>query len=164
MRIEYRVSYLDRLWFNLTHQFLLPLVNGIYIALAFLIGLSQMRIGSTFMHSVRIAFTVYVIIWLAQALLTAASVFSWLADPVQTEHVTEVSDDGLFDATKFSKVHYFWPAVRKVVVRPGFIGIYVAKHLAFVIPRRAFGSQAARAEFLTLVRAKKGESQVAKFA
>ena len=164
MRIEYRVSYLDTLWFNVTHQLLSPLVSGFYIVLAFVIGVGQLRIGNTFVHSVGVAFTLYVIMWLAQSLFTAAWLFSRRDDPVRTEHVTEVGDDGLFDSTKFSKVHYFWPGVRKVVVRPGFIGIYVAKHLAFVIPKRAFGSEAARAEFLALVRAKKGESQVATLA
>jgi len=78
---------------------------------------------------------------------------------VATEHVTEIQENALFIATKYTETRIFWPFVRNVVFRPGCVVIFVAHGSACWVPNRAFTSEQSRLEFVTAVRAKIAQAQ-----
>jgi hypothetical protein len=153
MRIEYRVRYFDRLAFHLVHQFLSLLLQGVLVVFALLVLASELHVNPLLL-SIAHALGFYVILWLIQAAFTAAYLFTRRSDAVLTDHVMEVKDDALYDATKFNESRFFWPGIRKIVVRPGFVGIYVVQHGGFVVPNRAFKSTDERRRFIMAIKAK----------
>jgi hypothetical protein len=135
MRIEYRIGYVDRLRFNLWHQFLSPVVNGFFLLVVALIFWSEIQTRPPVVGAV-IAFVFYVLMWVVQSLFTAVYLFTRRA--VQTRHVLEIKSDALYESTEFNESRLFWPGILRVVTRPGFVAIYVAQHTALIIPNRTF--------------------------
>lgn len=153
MRIEFRIGYLDNLKFQVVHQFLSPVMNGFFIAIAGAIVIVEMS-GHTAVRSLLVAALFYLGMWAAQIVLVAILVFSRRNDCVLTDHVLEIRDGGLFEATKFNESMFFWPGLIKVVKRPGFVAVYIAQHMAHIIPDRAFRSIQERDQFVSLVQEK----------
>jgi hypothetical protein len=137
MRIEYRIGYVDRLRFNLWHQFLSPVVNGFFLIFTALIVWSEAQ-SRQLIQGVLVALTFYVLIWVVQALFTTVYLFTRRSDSVQTRHVLEIKTDALYESTEFNESRLFWPGILRVVTRPGFVAIYVAQHSALIIPNRTF--------------------------
>jgi len=151
MRLEYRVRYMDHLLYQVIHAFMNPVCNGLFIVLAASIFASELG-DNSFLGSLLVAGAFYGIMWVAQTIFIAVFVAKVGQDGVLTNHVLEVRDDELFESTPFNESRHFWHGIQKVVRRPGFVAVYLAQHLAHVIPNRAFPSGGERDEFVRLVR------------
>lgn len=155
MRIEYKVGYLDYLVFNIVQQFLNPLVQGFFVLLSLFFFW-----GETTTNPVAVGLLstllVYVVAWMVQFVFLAVFLFTRRDDSVLTNHVVEVRDDALYEATKFNESRHFWPGVLRVVQRHWFVAVYVSQRTAHLIPTRAFQSKTQLQQFVDLIRAKKG--------
>jgi hypothetical protein len=153
MRIEYKNKFSDILLFNAVHQFLSPVLQGFYLIPLGLFFLSELGDGSAFAAATS-ALLWYLGLWVFQFVFNAAYLFSRKYKSVLTTHIVEIQDDAFFEETKFNKSFFYWPGIVKAVSRPGFVAVYVAPHMAHIVPNRAFSSKEQRARFLALVREK----------
>ena len=153
MRIEYENKFSDILLFNAVHQFLSPVLQGLYIIFFAFIFWAESN-GSSIATAATTAFFWYLGMWIFQFLFNAIYLFSRKNGSVLTTHVIEVLDDSFLEETKFNKSFFYWPGVIKAVSRPGFVAVYVTPHLAHIVPNRAFSSSDQRASFLALVKEK----------
>ena len=153
MRIEYRVRYFDYLRFNVVHQFLSPTLQVVYLLFGALIFMGE-RSDNSVIGSFIVAFVFYSIMWAAQAILTAIYLTSRRGDSVLTDHVVEIRDNALFESTKYNESLFFWPGILKVRNRPGYIAVYIAQHMAHIIPKRAFSSKDQVNQFVALIKEK----------
>jgi YcxB-like protein len=156
MRVEYKVGVLDVVRFNLIHQFLSPLIASLYIGLAVFIFFGELGSGDSPSEAAVTAMKWYVGLWVFQAILLLAYLYTGKADSTLTDHVLEIQERGLFESTRFNESLFFWPSIIKVVRRPGFVAIYIAAHQAHVIPTKAFESSEQMTRFVALIREKKG--------
>jgi hypothetical protein len=150
MRIEYRHTFKDAVLFHALHQFLSPLMQGVFLLVAALIFISELGEGPVW-KAAGTAASLYVVMWLLQFLFNALFVFSKNNRTLFTHHVVEIRDDGLHEETAFNRSVFYWPGVVKAVSRPGFAAVYVAAHNAHIIPARAFASSAEKHLFVTQV-------------
>jgi len=153
LRIEYRPTLWDRLVFTLVQQFRTPVINDVFLLFALLIFNGGRHTYSVPVNLITAA-VLYVVMWLAQAVFLAAYFFSRRSDTVATEHVTEVQQDALFDATKYAETRIFWPSVGRVILRPGCVVIFVAHGTTCWVPNRAFMSEQSKQQFVAAIRAK----------
>jgi YcxB-like protein len=160
LRIEYRPTYKDKVCFTLIHQFLAPATNGFFVLFAALVFVMEHR-RQTATISLRTAIIVYVLMWLAQILYVSVLSLTRRRDPLLSEHVMTLQDDGVLDATEFGKWHIFWRGIQKVALRPGFVAIYIGSGLAFLIPKRAFASHEVETTFITIVKARVNQARSA---
>jgi YcxB-like protein len=119
--------------------------------------------GGRHKHSVVIslitAIVMYLGMWLLQAVFLAAFFFSRRNDAVATEHVLEIQQDALFDATKYAETRIFWPYIRRVTLRTGCVVIFVAHGSACWVPNRAFASKQSRLQFVATLREKMAQTK-----
>jgi YcxB-like protein len=153
MRIQYRLRYLDYLQFVVVHQFLSFRLQAVCLLLTGYIFWNEHQ-DNPVATSLVIAFVWFALIWLAQIIFTAIYIFTRRSDGNLTDHVIELRDDAFRESTKFNESRFFWPGIQRVVRRPGFVAVYVAQHMAHVIPMRAFASKKQAAEFMAFVREK----------
>ena len=151
MRLEYRLRYLDRLIYNICHQFRSPVINGFFVFLAIFIFLNESK-DRPFVVSAIVAVMFYCLMWFAQFLFLAVVLLTRRSDSILTDHVLELQDEGLYDTTEFHQLRVFWKGMRRIVTFPGLIAIYVAQHSAMLIPNRAFASVNARHQFLAAIK------------
>jgi hypothetical protein len=151
MRVEYEVGYRDKFVFNLTHQFLTPVISGTFLLLPLLIFFIEVR-SRPVIQCLALAVMLFLIMWLFQAVFLAIVLITRRRDSVLTQHVLEVNEEALRDSTKFNESRYFWPGILQVVARPGFVAVYIAQHSALIIPSRAFPSRLARRQFVELIK------------
>ena len=153
MRIEYENKFSDIVVFTVVHQFLSIRVQVLYLLLVAFIFWAE-----TLSHDVRASLTTaffwYVGLWIFQAVFTTIYLVSRKNHSVLTKHAVELQEDAFFEETRFNKSFFYWPGVIKAVRRPGFIAVYVAPHLAHIIPNRSFSSEAQRRDFIALVKSK----------
>lgn len=155
MRIEYENKFSDILLFNAVHQFLSPVLQGLYLlffALFFLSGLGDDNASAA--AAAISAFLWYLGLWVVQFVFNAFYLFSRKNKSVLTTHIVEIQDDAFFEETQFNKSFFYWPGIIKAVSRPGFVAVYVTPHMAHIVPNRAFSSKDQRDQFLALVRKK----------
>lgn len=141
MKIEYENKFLDILIFNQVHQFLsipMQLVVFLFAALIFWTGI---RSGTFWIGSLYAAFISYLAIWAFQFFFNILYFYSKKNKTVLTTHKIEIQDDSLFEETKYNRSYFYWSGIDKVVMRPGFIAVYVTPHSAVIIPKRAFQSK-----------------------
>jgi hypothetical protein len=130
MRIEYKLGFGDLAQFNLVHLFLSPVMNGTFLAVAAMIFWGERSSNASLKDALTLAIAAYVAAWIVQAILLWLFYFSRRPDANLTNHVIEIRDGGLFESTPFNESLFYWPSIRKVVVRPGFVAIYIAEHQA----------------------------------
>ncbi len=153
MRLEYRLGYLDYLLFSIVHQALNVRLQVVYIALPAFIAWEEWKPDQP-AFAIAYGVIVYAAMWLVQIVFTAVYIASRRSDGVLTEHVIELRDDAFYESTKFNESKFFWPGIQRVVRRPGFVAVYVAQHMAHVIPMRAFESSQQAADFIRFIREK----------
>lgn len=153
MRLVYENKFSDLVLFHAIHQFLSVRIQALYLLAFLFIFWAESLEGSKLAAAIT-AFLWWLGIWVFQFLFNAIYLWSKKNPSVIGQHVIEIQDESLMEETKFNKSFFYWPGVIKAVSRPGFVAIYVTPHLAHLIPRRAFSSDAQRSDFLTLVRQK----------
>jgi hypothetical protein len=72
--------------------------------------------------------------------------------PTLAEHRLSVSADGLRTTSRFVEGLYRWSAVEDMTVRDGIIVLWIEPSAGVLVPRGAFASPAAEADFLEAVR------------
>lgn len=157
MRVEYENKFIDILAFNAAHQFMSPVLQGLFLLFAGLIFLGELSEVGVIESSI-IAVIWYFILWLAQFVFNTIYLYSRNNHSVLTRHIVEIQNDAFYEETKYNKSHFYWPGVIKVVKRLGLVAVYVTPQLAHIIPRRAFSSLAQRKEFIQQVKSKLREN------
>lgn len=149
MKIEYENKFSDILLFQAVHQFLSPVLQGFYILLFVVIlmmGHNWSKDG--FLPALVDAFVWYVALWLFQFLFNAIYFYSRNNKSVLTKHTAEIQPESFYEETKYNKSYFYWNGVHKVVRRLGFVAVYVTPHMAHIIPKRAFSSEAQMSSFI----------------
>jgi hypothetical protein len=68
---------------------------------------------------------------------------------VLTEHTITLREDGFVEETAYNKTEHKWISVQKLARTRKYIFIYIAQHMAHVVPRRAFRDDAQWDAFFT---------------
>ena len=153
LRIEYKLTYRDWLLFNLTHQFLSPVVQIFFAGPAVLFYFIITMDGDiSSAAGVLAAIVAYLFMWLAQVVFLAIFGLSGKNRSLLTQHVVELQDDAFYDETAYGRSYNYWPGINKVVLRPGFTAVYTSAHVAHIIPRRAFASDEQVWQFVAAIR------------
>jgi hypothetical protein len=157
MRIEYENKFSDLLCFQLIHQFLSPIIQGLFLVSIVFIFWSELHFYShgKILVAGLTAFLWYIGLWLFQVLyISIYYLFSKKNTSFLTKHIVETQNDAFYEETKYNKTFSYWSGITSVVLRPGFVAVYISPHLAHIIPNRAFTSDSQRTEFLALVKEK----------
>jgi hypothetical protein len=101
-----------------------------------------------------VGLSVYIVMWAMQLLFNIFYLYSKKDKAILTEHIIEIQDEALYEETKYNKSFFYWNGIVKVVIRAGFVVIYVTKHMAHFIPARAFDSENQKNEFVKTVKDK----------
>jgi len=142
MKIEYENKFRDILLFNAVHQFFSPILQGFFLLFSIYIIFSEIiywRSGviSAFLWGVIFYFG----IWTFQFIFNALYLFSKKDISILTEHIVEIQNDAFYEETKYNRSYFYWNGINKVVRYPGFVAVYISKHMAHIIPKRAFSSE-----------------------
>ena len=89
------------------------------------------------------------------ALSVALSMVSRKNKTILTEHTIILGEEGFTEETPFNKTEQKWTIVQKLARTKRYIFIYVAQHMAHVVPRRAFHNEAEWNAFYEYCRRKK---------
>lgn len=155
MRIEYENKFMDILIFNSFHQILSPVLQIFFlIAVTFIMFIDLRYPDSSLREAIILGLKVYVIMWVVQLLFNVIYLYSKKDKAILTKHVLEIQDESLYEETKYNRSFFYWNGIVKIIRRPGFLAIYVTKHMAHVIPARAFISAEQRNDFYQTISAK----------
>jgi hypothetical protein len=170
MKITYKNTYLDALWFNCVHQFMSFRFQALFVALLTFVFLVEMGSKSQPGFSAALLTTLqwYVVLWIVQVLATALMLYSRKNHGFITQHTLEITDAALVETTLYNRTEAYWFGLNEIVRRPGFMAIYVTKAMAHIVPSRAFSSVEERERFFDLVsekiRVAKAASEAGKVA
>jgi len=153
MRIEYKNSFIDIFYFQAIQQFLSPVLQGIYLILAAFIFWSESQTNSALTTTIT-AFWWYTGLWAIQFIFNAIYYFTKSNVSNFIKHTVEIQEKAFVEETEFNATYSYWHGPIKVVVRLGFVAIYISPHLAHVIPNRAFINKAQKIKFIEGVRGK----------
>ncbi len=92
--------------------------------------------------------------WVFQLVFNIFYLYSKKEKAILTEHIIEIQDDSLYEETKYNRSYFYWNGIDRIVRRPGFVAVYVTKHMAHIIPVRAFKSEKEKSDFFNRVREK----------
>jgi len=155
MKIEYKNKFSDIFLFNAIHQILSPVVQLFLLIITFGIMFMELRYyQSGLFRAIMIGLIVYIAMWVIQLIFNMLYLYSKKDKAILTKHIIEIQDDALYEETKFNRSFFYWNGIYKIVRRPGFIGIYVTKHMAHIIPASAFKSENERSEFFNGIKEK----------
>lgn len=84
----------------------------------------------------------------------AFHVFSKKNKTLTTEHTITLKEEGFREETPFNTTEHTWAAVQRLRRSRNYIFLYVAAHLAHVIPKRAFGTEEEWNAFYAFCRSK----------
>jgi hypothetical protein len=155
--LTYTLRFRDLWRFNAMHQLRSVAVQFLYIGLALLLAYSTVAgskcSGALCALTGVIAFLlVYVVALGIQLAFSAAFLFSRNNKNVLTQHRVEVTSEGLYEVTTYSRCMFLWPGIQNVVHTAGITAVYVTAHSAILVPDRTFASPIARDEFLRRVK------------
>ena len=157
MNIRYTNRF-SHLWlFHSLHQLRSPLVQGFVVLFAAFFAYSTAtgsKCGGG--HCVGLGVFAFVILYTVimgiQLIFNGLYLYSRKNRTVLTEHLLEIRADGVYEETSYNKSLLLWPGIFKVVELPGLVAIYNTPHSALIIPVAAFGSNDARASFVSLLK------------
>lgn len=155
MRIEYENKFSDILLFNIIHQMLSPAMQtfSLFFPVAIIVLILSYT-QSSFLLAIIIGLIVYIATWVIQLIFNIIYLYSKKDKAILTKHTIEIQDEALYEETKYNKSFFYWNGIVKIVRRPGFIAIYITKHIALIIPVRAFVSENQKNEFFEKVNKK----------
>ena len=152
MRIQFDLKFRDVVLFQSVHQFLSLTMQGLCLLVVWMICHFETADGRPADLVATMALIAYMFMWLLQITINAVSLVSRRNRNLLTRHTIELKAEEMTADTALIKSQMQWPALEKVVSRPGFLAVYVSSQRAYVIPNRAFSSPAQRAEFLAICR------------
>ncbi len=149
MIIKYRNSYGDILAFCFYHYPRSPFVAGscaVSIALISLVATTAASREGGPVVRILSFFLIMLVASLFFAALFAISVLLSISSSknksVLTEHTITLTPANFTEETAFNKMEQNWAIVQKLARTRNHIFIYIAQHMAHVIPRRAFSNDA----------------------
>ncbi len=157
MTLTYTLRFRDLWRFNAVHQLRSVAVQFLYIGLALLFAYSTVSgskcSGAPCALAAVIAFVlVYIVALGIQLAFNAAFLFSRNNKNVLTQHRVEVTSEGLYEVTTYSRCLFLWPGIHKVVHAAGITAVYVTAHSAILVPDKTFASPIDRDEFLRRIK------------
>jgi hypothetical protein len=147
MKVHYRNTFRDIMAFCFYHYPRSPFVVGSY--LVFLVVLSVFFVMALPKEaSTGEKIVVFVVLELIAAALFAGSmaisiVLSMISSKnktVLTDHTLILGEENFVEETVYNRTEQTWGSVQKLARTRRYIFIYVAQHMAHVIPRRAFAT------------------------
>jgi hypothetical protein len=88
-----------------------------------------------------LAFIAFIAVAVMFTVLSVLGIISRRNKTLLTEHTVTLDDVSFTEETIYNKSDCKWASVQKLARTKKYIFIYLAQHLAFVIPRRAFRDQ-----------------------
>lgn len=153
MHIQYDLKFRDYLLFNGFHQLLSPVMQILYLLCVIFVFLTEPEGNSLAVRLVAATF-LYIAIWTLQLFFNVVFLYSSRNRTILTQHAITVQDEALVDETMFNKSQHYWAGIYKVVLRPGFVAVYLNAHAAHIIPSRAFLSDEHRSQFVSAIKMK----------
>jgi hypothetical protein len=155
--LTYTLRFRDLWRFNAVHQLRSVAVQFLYIGLALLFTYSTVSVskcsGGFCALTAVVAFVlVYVVAFGIQLGFNAVFLFSRNNKNVLTQHRVEVTSEGLYEETTYSKCLFLWPGIHKIVHAAGITAVYVTAHSAILVPDQIFASSTDRDEFLRKIK------------
>ena len=149
--IEFDLRYRDLLLFNWLHQLTSPGMHLMFAGLAmmfFWTDIGRVEVAG-WLGPMLFAFVVF---WALQLGAVALLLVTRRNRTLLTRHVVRLGPDALRQRSRYVETTWFWPGVRRVVKRPGFVAVYQSQTGAQIVPNRAFGGRVQRDEFLRYAR------------
>lgn len=161
MTVRFTITFGDYLAFSLYHYLHSPLILGIYgicFALTTYVNVGVVSEVNTMAGKI-ITFVILeaAIVGFLALILGIAMVLGIISrrnKTILTEHTITVADDILVEETAFNKTEQKWAGVQKIARTKRHLFIYIAQHLAHVIPLRAFADKAESDAFYEFCRKK----------
>jgi hypothetical protein len=91
-------------------------------------------------------------VFLLQMLLLAISFSSSRNRAILTDHTISLTSTGILEQTAFNRSEIYWLAVDRVTEGRGFVYLFPSQFGAYLIPRRAFGSEERCERFVQFAR------------
>ena len=156
MKIQYKNTLWDLFFFQILHQFLSPVFQGVTLLFAVWIFIDSLtRLSASLLVSTIIGVLAYLAIWVFQAFFLITFYVATKKKTILTAHTIYFDTDGLHEETEFNHtVHYWNGGIVKVLRRPGFIAVYVTSLSAHVIPARSFVNREEADHFLDAIHEK----------
>jgi len=133
----------------------LPAVQIFFLIVSGGIILAELRYSqSDFSRAVLIGLIAYLAMWIIQLIFNIFVLYSKKDKAILTNHIIEIQEDALYEETVYNKSFFYWNGINKIVPMPGFVAVYVTKHMAHIIPNRAFNSMNERIEFIKQIKDK----------
>jgi hypothetical protein len=149
MKVQYRNTFRDIIVFSLRHNSRSPVVIGSLVFFLVVFAFVLKAALPPELSSVEKVFVFLVSELIAAAFLAALmavnivlSMISKRNRTVLTDHTIILGDDSFVEQTEFNRNEQTWTGVQKLARTSNYIFIYIAQHMAHVIPRRAFTSDA----------------------
>jgi hypothetical protein len=161
IQLEYEMRRMDYFLFLLLHQFGMGSLQLLYIAFSVLFGFVLAESGAVV--AVLGGLLLYLAQWIAQAVFMLVVAMVGNNQRLYTQHVVEARTDAFIVSTRYSKLSYYWFGIEKVLLSPWVTAIYVNKHVAHVIPNRAFPDKQAREGFVKLINENRSAESAAPF-
>ena len=115
MRVEYDLKLTDHVAFSLLHVFFSVTMQG-FMVLACVWFYSGLKATDGVAVNVVLTVLVYLFGWLVQAVFTVVYLAAGKSRTLYTHHIVEIHDDAFIVENKFSRCHYFWNGIVKVVL------------------------------------------------
>ncbi|RBP48066.1 YcxB-like protein [Roseimicrobium gellanilyticum] len=154
MSVRFTITYWDYLAFSAYHYLHSPLILGIYgicFALVTYVNVGVVSEVNTtagkLITFVILETVVFGFLVLVLGITTVLGIISRRNKTVLTEHTITVTDDFLAEETVYNKTEQKWAGVQKIARTNRHLIIYIAQHLAHIIPLRAFADKASSDAF-----------------
>lgn len=154
MKISYRLTALDHLWFNLCN-IQTRLVPQLVMVLAS-VYLANSIAPAGFGWLVFIV--VYLFNSLLQMIMLTLMILLARNRRLLTDHQTALTDAGLLVSSRYVRSLYFWNGIDRVRTFPWLIAVFVNANSAQIIPKRAFSGDAQLARFLAIIAERRSDT------
>jgi hypothetical protein len=154
MRIEYKNTFRDLFRYQISHQFLHPVYQGLFLLCTGFIFFDQYRLRNDLWQGFVLAVAFYLAMWALQIIFVLILLLLTKRRMLTTRHTIWLDAEGLHEETAFNRTVHFWNGgIHKIRRRGGCIAIYVTPMSAHIVPMRAFPTRLEAEQFESNVRA-----------
>lgn len=155
--LRYKLSRWDYFIWSIHHGFRMLGIQVLAMGLAAFGAVAILPLSLRYWHLILIVMVAgYLLFWLMMVLYSFV-LFVCLGKNrfLLTEHEVCMETQGLQVATKYVRSLHYWAGIDRVTQGPGFIAVYFNVHGAHILPSRAFSDPAHRAQFLSVLQARR---------
>jgi hypothetical protein len=146
---QYRLTARDLLAFNLYHFHRSPLMllilagSVLPILWRFYAEIPATKgLGSVLGQFLFAAAVLALVAWLLLLFVVVLTLLTRLNSNILTDHVVTITESSVMEETPNSRIETNWAGIQKIRSNKKYLFLYIAAHLAHVIPRRAFENDA----------------------